>query len=254
MLVATQDMEKWTLDPTKAAGPQLRRIIRSRVVRNDLKPNSKISEKEIAEEYDVSRQPVREAFITLAHEGLLEIRPQRGTIIKKIDYSAVLDARFVREAVEADIIKVVAGTADGPLIEELRAQLVEQERVLKAAKHEFIELDELFHRTLANAAGRSDAWRYIEVIKSQMDRVRIFTIAEFPLKALVQQHWEIFTAIERNDPELAEQAMRQHLREILKTLPEVLQRYPENFENTEKALSHGPTESQGPTGSEKPSA
>lgn len=85
-----------TPDPLKPVSAQLRKIIWHRIIVNDLRPNSKISEPELAKAYNVSRQPVREAFITLVNEGLLEIRPQRATIVKMIDFDAVLDARFVR--------------------------------------------------------------------------------------------------------------------------------------------------------------
>jgi len=56
----------------------------------------------------ISRQPVSETFIKLASESHLGIRPQRGTFVAKISLAHVMDARFVREAVEADIIKLLA--------------------------------------------------------------------------------------------------------------------------------------------------
>src|SRR5690554_5571253 len=70
-------------------------------------PGTRISETELAAAYEVSRQPVREAFIKLAEEGLLAVRPQRGTFILRISIPAVLTARFIREAVEADIVRHV---------------------------------------------------------------------------------------------------------------------------------------------------
>ncbi len=106
--------DDWKLDPLQAVSPQLRLRLRSRIIRNDLKPMTRLSEPELATEYGVSRQPVREAFITLANEGLLEIRPQRGTRVKLIDFETVLDGRFVREAVEADIVKKIAKNPSQP--------------------------------------------------------------------------------------------------------------------------------------------
>jgi DNA-binding GntR family transcriptional regulator len=121
----------WDLDHSLPIGPQLHRILRERIVRNDLASGSKISESEIAKSYSISRQPVREAFIKLSEEGLILIRPQRSTIVRKIDPVTVLEARFVREAIEADIVKLLAKRSDPAVIKELRAQLAEQQSVAR---------------------------------------------------------------------------------------------------------------------------
>lgn len=220
------------LNPLKAVGPQLRIILRSRIISNDLIPASRLSEAEIAREYEVSRQPVREAFITLHNEGLLEIRPQRGTIVRKIDYEAVLDARFVREAVEADIVKLLVREPDSALQRELDKQIKAQRKAADESAQAFMVLDELFHRTLAEAAGKTKAWSYIETIKLQMDRVRFLTISAFPIQTLIAQHQDIVDALIAEDGSAAEQSMRTHLREILQTLPPVQAMYPEFFEQS----------------------
>ncbi len=108
-----------------AVGPQLHRLLRERIVRNDIEPGARLSEAEIAAAYAVSRQPVREAFIKLAEEGLVEVRPQRGTFVRKIGIASVMDARFVREAVEADIVRMLAKSATDGVVEALRAEVAE---------------------------------------------------------------------------------------------------------------------------------
>ena len=230
-MLALVDFNSWKLDPLKAVSPQLRLILRSRIIQNDLRPMSRLSEPEIAKEYGVSRQPVREAFITLMNAGLIEVRPQRGTFVRKIDYDAVLNARFVREAVEADIVRKLALTGDSELVGELRSQIELQKRVPEGAPKRFIELDERFHKTLARAAGVAKAWDYLEVIKSQMDRVRFITFEEFPISTLIDQHVKIVDFIEQKAVSEAESAMRAHLREILNSLPHVQALYPDYFEN-----------------------
>ena len=229
MILILEDLEGWRLDPLKAVAPQLRLILRSRIIRNDLKPTSRLSEPDLAKEYDVSRQPVREALITLEHEGLVEIRPQRGTYVKRIDPASVLTGQFVREAVEADIVRTLAIDPDAALIKELRAQLKKQTAAAKINPVEFIELDEHFHRTLARAAGVEKAWTYLEAIKAQMDRVRFISDVEFPILKLIDQHRQVVDMIETGDVDAAEDGMRSHLREILKSLPKIHQLYPDYF-------------------------
>ena len=126
-------------------GTQLYRHLREAIIRGELRPGQALSESEIARQKETSRQPVREAFITLANEGLLDIRPQRGSFVAKISLAAVLDARFVREAVEADIVKLLADTPDPALIADLRAQLVRQHDLVGGSTRDFMEADEVFH-------------------------------------------------------------------------------------------------------------
>jgi GntR family transcriptional regulator, rspAB operon transcriptional repressor len=228
-----KNIDQWQLDPFKAVSPQLRQILRARIIRNDLKPSSGISETELAKSYNVSRQPVREAFITLVNEGLVEIRPQRGTYVRRIDYESVLNGRFVREAVEADIVRIIAGKPDKALIAELRAQIKEQRKCKPGFADPFIELDEQFHCMLAEAAGMHKVWDFLEPVKSQMDRVRYITFKEFPTSKLIQQHEMIVDCMEMGSPNRAQTAMRTHLREILQVLPEVLKRYPDYFDTAE---------------------
>ena len=103
-----ESLDIGNLDLSAPVGPQLTAALRQSIIRNQLKPGVRLSEAEIGARFGISRQPVREAFIKLAEEGLLEIRPQRGSFVRKISLEAVMDARFVREAVEADIVKACA--------------------------------------------------------------------------------------------------------------------------------------------------
>jgi GntR family transcriptional regulator, rspAB operon transcriptional repressor len=221
---------EWTLEQSAPIGPQLYRILRERIISGDLTPGSLISEAEIARIYSLSRQPVREAFIKLAEDRLVEVRPQRGTLVRKISPADVMDARFVREAIEADIVKLVAQSADEALVKNLQEQLKRQQDLSDDDAEEFLAMDELFHRTLAEAAGKVYAWRVIEEVKAQMDRVRYLTARHFPKRELVAQHGEITEAIARHDPEAAAAAMRAHLRKILTDLPTIAEARPEFFE------------------------
>lgn len=218
------------LDPSTAIAPQISRILRERIIRNELQPGNRISEAEIAKNCSVSRQPVREAFIKLSEQGLVQVLPQRGTVITRISYSAVLDARFLREAIEADIIKILANAPDSALVAELRTQIAAQRRAPESDRSEFIRLDERFHRTLADGAGKGGAWKQIEGLKAQMDRVRFLSLGKFSVGNLIEQHAAVVDGIEAGDMPRAETEIRRHLREILKDLPHVLAASPDFFD------------------------
>ena len=219
------------MDQSAPVGPQLLRLLRGKVVHNDWVPGSQLSEAEVAKAFGVSRQPVREAFIKLAEEGLVEIRPQRGTFVRKISASAVLDARFVREAIEADVVRLVAQAPDPATLQELGRLIEAQRKVAGNEPRAFVPLDDAFHRTLAQAAGRNYAWSVIESLKSQMDRVRQLSTRKFPMARLIAQHEAVVAAIAAGDPAGAEAAMREHLRAILTDLPLIRESLPEYFDD-----------------------
>ncbi|OJH43185.1 GntR family transcriptional regulator [Paracoccus sp. SM22M-07] len=203
--------------------------LRAAIIDNVLTPGTKLSEAEVALNHGVSRQPVREAFIKLANESLLEIRPQRGTFVAKISLPHVMDARFVREAVEADIVKLLAGAPDPAVIADLRRQVRAQETLIGGSARDFIAADEAFHRTLAEGADKARAWEVVVEMKAQMDRVRVLSSQHFPVDRLVAQHLAIVDAIAAGDGAAAERGLRLHLQGILTDLPVIKQERPEYF-------------------------
>ncbi len=211
-------------------GAQLHRVLRAAIIQGDLAPGQAISEIEISKRFSMSRQPVREAFIKLADEMLIEVLPQRGTYVRKISVKGVLDARHLREIIEVSIMREVATNHDAALIKTLRAQMAQQKKVKAGDSRSFLALDEAFHKTLMLHAGREYAWKVSESIKAQMDRVR-FLSYDFssPTRQLVAEHAAMVDAIEAGDPELAAQTTERHLRGILASLPLIAERYPEHF-------------------------
>ena len=212
-------------------GTQLYRHLREAIIRGELLPGQALSESEIARQNETSRQPVREAFIKLAEERLVTIQPQRGTFIVKISVADVLDARFVREAIEVAVVQEAATSAPPPAISELRRLIELQKAVARGHSDEFLALDEDFHRTIALSVGRAHAWRVIEGIKAQMDRIRYLSLDDAtPLPLIIEQHQRIVDGIEAGDPTAAAAAMRSHLREIMVSLPGIAARFPDLFD------------------------
>jgi GntR family transcriptional regulator, rspAB operon transcriptional repressor len=220
------------LDPRQQVAPQIYRLLRDRIVLGQLHPGDALSEAEVARSFGVSRQPVREAFIKLSHYHLIEVRPQRGTYVRRISVSAVLSAQFVREAVEADIVRLVSSRPDTALLSELDALIAAQRAVAAEARADaFLALDEAFHRRLAAAAGQSVAWETIDDLRSQMNRVRHMSFQSLPMGLLVEQHATIVSAIRTGESDQAEAAMRGHLRRILRDLPTIMAENPDCFED-----------------------
>ena len=131
----------------------------------------------------------------------------------------VEDARFVREAIEAVVARLAARTFGADVPGRLDALIEAQPRAESVPV--FVDLDDRFHRTLAEAAGRSHAWTVVEGLKAQIDRVRYLSLQRFPKDAVIAQHASIVTALRYADPDAAEWAMRFHLRMIAEDLPKI---------------------------------
>lgn len=225
------------LSPEDAVAPQLHKRLRDKIISCELPPGRRISETEIAATYAVSRQPVREAFIKLSEENLVSIRPQRGTYIRRIPVGAALTARFMREAIEADLVRRLAGQCTPFLLVSLEAQIDHQKAAAEVGDPvAFMRLDEAFHRLLAAGAGVPAVSDYLDGLNIQMNRVRNLTAREFSPGKLIVQHADIVAAIRKGDAMAADAAMRTHLQEINKDLPQIIKTYPDYFDGTE-ALS-----------------
>ena len=217
------------IDPSRAVSPQLFACLRNRIVRSELEPGTRLSEVEVATYYSTSRQPVREAFIKLSEAGLIDIRPQRGSFVSRIDMDSVMAAQFVREAVEADIARAAATCVTDAVLADLDANLSAQHEAIDNDPLAFMALDESFHLMLATIAGQGAGWAFLESLRTQMDRVRHLTASQFPRKILVEQHTQIVDAIRARNPDAAEQKMRQHLRRVLDDIPTVAAANPDYF-------------------------
>lgn len=212
---------------------RLHDVLRQAIIRMLLAPGQAISEKEIADLFAVSRQPVREAFIRLSESGLVEVRPQRGTYVVRISRQAVLEARFIRESLEVSItLEAVKRPLQPSVLMELNELIVRQRSCIERQDHDrFFFLDEMFHRTLAYSAGQVMAWKVVEDAKAQLDRVRYLSVPDStPIAKLADQHQAIVDAVAAADTKAALEAMSIHQREILNSLPELERRFPDMFE------------------------
>lgn len=205
--------------------------LRDDIVSMALRPGDIISESDIAGRYGVSRQPVREAFIRLAQQGLLLIRPKRATVVKKISPDGVRQSRFIRESIEVEIIRRLAAQP-GPDAANILADLIADQESASSAgdSRRFHLLDELFHRTLARLTGVEYAWQLIDDHKMQLDRVRYLTLGASSSQRAIAEHKQIAEAISRADPAAAEAAMRAHLARAELLLTQTITDFPDYFE------------------------
>jgi DNA-binding GntR family transcriptional regulator len=214
-----------------SAVTQVYEHLRTAIICGEIRPGQALSEQAIAKLCSTSRQPVREAFLKLAEERLVVILPKRGTFVVKISIADVLDARFVREAIEVAVVQEAALFASPTDVRKLRQLLEQQKASCHGNNVKFLALDEEFHRTIALSIGRAHSWRVVESVKAQMDRIRYLSLDNStPLPLIVDQHTRIVDNIEAGNVNGASAAMRTHLREIIDSLPSIAAAFPDLFE------------------------
>ncbi|MEX3857800.1 GntR family transcriptional regulator [Paraburkholderia sp. BR10923] len=224
-----------SFDSHEPIGKQIFRALREAIFVGQMAPGTPLSEKEVSDMFQVSRQPVREAFIKLVEAGVLQVLPQRGTFVKRISPRQVREGRFIREAIETAVVRKAAVSITDEQLQALADNLREQKLAAKANDTAaFLALDEAFHYAIAQAIDCTAAWETIQDIKAQMDRVRYLSLPEVsPLDLLIRQHAKILAGLRAHDPSAAEDAMRHHLREILVSLGPIADRNPAWFEADE---------------------
>ena len=174
------DAESCLGRPSSASAAQrLESELKRAIVSLELRPGSRLSEADIAERHGVSRQPAREALISLARTKLVEILPQRGTVVAKISVSRMMQARFVREAVETAVVRRAASYFDPAVRERIEGLIEIQEQLARADDHRaFQRYDELFHIALTEGAGCPLAWDAVCDLKTHMDRLCQLTLSD----------------------------------------------------------------------------
>ena len=219
------------LAATRQSTEKIHRTLRDSILSAALKPGEAISEMRMALQFGVSRTPVREAFKRLAEEGFLEVVPQVGTFVARIDLAAVYDSQFVRETLECRTVALAARQADDEGRRELRGLIDVQEKALGRNDREaFFRLDEKFHATLSRLSGHASVWNLIESVKAQLDRVRCLSLERPGWSEMIfSQHRDIAEHVASGDADRAEKAMRAHLRTVFDAIETIAREHVDAF-------------------------
>lgn len=197
-----------------------------------LLPGAKLSETETAKRFGVSRQPVREAFTRLGNLDLLHIRPQRATIVRGFSMGAITHARFVRLAVELEVIRHACRVWDDRRTELLQRNLDRQRQAIKTAQPVvFHALDREFHKLVCELAGFPLAVKTIEECQQKVDRLCMLGLGhDSEAGTLLEDHQKLAFALEKGSIDQATDVAREHLARLDETIAEVRRTHSEYFE------------------------
>jgi len=203
----------------------------SKILDMELQPFQELSEARLAAEFGVSRTPVREAFARLARRGLVDIYPQRGTLVSPLSVQLIAKSRFIREALERPLARLAAEK----LTPEIAA-LMEREIALQRTfaglgdDQSFLQSDDRFHALIARAAGFESIWDDVREAKFHMDRIRRLSLLSHEhMYFIVGEHEEIFAKLKAHDADGAEESIKVHLISVMRELDLIREAHPEYF-------------------------
>ena len=197
------------------SGTPLIEQIRSRIISGELAPGELIPETALAEEFNVSRTPVREAFKVLQMEGLVHIRPRVGTFVHEPSRREIVEMFQIKESLEGLAASLMARRGDIPELEALQRNVEDSDAAASAGDSaRYAELVGEFHWTLMRGADNSKLTETYSWLMNQLAYERLVSSTVADPKRLTEsdrEHHKVLEAIRQKDPYGAEMAMRDHV-------------------------------------------
>lgn len=187
--------------------------LRDMVIEGQLAPGQRVNEVALGQLLGVSRTPLREAIKTLASEGLLEVIPARGAVVRTLTLKDYADSLAVLKALEQLAARKVCAEAPDEALAELAAiHAALMERYAARDRLPYFKLNQEFHSALARHSGNAVLAALHTQLQSQMRRIR-FVGHEGPEKwaAAVAEHEEMVAALKRRDGEALAAIVARHL-------------------------------------------
>ncbi|MGA9857044.1 MAG: GntR family transcriptional regulator [Solirubrobacteraceae bacterium] len=197
-----------------SASAQAYQYAKERLLDGRFASGTLLSENELARQLGISRTPVREAFLQLEAEGMLELYPRRGALVTPISPSEADDVLEARLLIEGHCVARVA--EQGPqLAAALRDVIAEQEQGLRGGGPTFAVSDRRFHRLIVAANGNDVLTRQYDALRDRLQRIAATAAARDPgrIARFISEHAAIADAIEHRDAQLAVELVTVHLRQ-----------------------------------------
>ena len=191
--------------------------LRERILQGQLKPGTALKERDLCEELNVSRTPIREALRRLSADGLAEVRPGRSIIVTFFaaeELTEIFELGIVLESFVAGLAAAKATHEDIDRLEDIVSEMASLPEVIMARQNErYIKLDQAFHDMIAAIARNP---RIAQILKQTMSFRVLANIFEkyeqSDFATSIAQHRTIVSAIASGDSDWAQAAMGSHIR------------------------------------------
>ena len=181
---------------------------------SDMEPGAWIDELKLAQEYGISRTPLREAIKVLAAEGLVTMKMRRGAYVTEVNAKDLSDVFHLMAVLEADAAGTVASTATAAQLQELEALHQQLEKSAKDRKDHlrFFTLNEAFHVKLLEVANNRWREQMVADLRTVMKLNRAQSLTRpGRIEESLAEHAAIMAALKMRDAAAAQAAMRAHI-------------------------------------------
>lgn len=200
------------------------RILRDAIANGTFAPGFRLREAALARHFGVSTTPIRQALHRLAHEGLVEVSPNRGATVARIDLHEILNLYEIREVLECRAMRSAASVSERDFA-PIEANLSSVEFVLNEPDQvEFNRLDIEFHRLMNRLSGNIPLAEFVEQVQRRIQRIRVRCAVYLPGRPTVShaQHCALLAAVRSCDADQAEALIAEHLQSIREEVVQVL--------------------------------
>lgn len=209
--------------------------LRHAIVTLELKPGEILDKGAICARLGVSRFPVSEALARLQSEGLVEILPQRGSLVTRVRIGDVVEYMLIRKALESEAVRALVARKPPGLAERLEANLAEQSKAARKSDREtFHRYDVEFHDILFTAMRFDRIRSIIEGARANLDRARLLILSPRRLTVTQAEHKAIADGIISGDADRAAAAMRNHIDKVTGELLIFARQRPDLFADGEQ--------------------
>lgn len=193
---------------------QVAERLRERIFSHELPAGTWVDEQALAEQYGISRTPLREALKVLASEGLVTLKPRRGCYVTEISERDLDEVFSVMAMLEGECARESAGRATKDDLKKLQAIHADLEKAAAAQDIDrFFEANQAFHRALQSIADNRWLLHVIEDLRKVIKLSRHHSLfSEGRLEQSLQEHRGILQAVLAGDAAAAEARMRDHIR------------------------------------------
>lgn len=200
-------------EPPMPSSERVYQALKHRILAGMLEPGSRLVELQLAQDFQVSRTPVRETLKRLMAEGLVRVDPVRGIVVSDVDARELEEIFVIREVLDGLAARLAAGRVSSADLTKLRLLMdMMRDSVANGQWEAMVQANIKFHDVLHQAAGNE---RLRHLTRNLLDFVRRFSTQAFASEErateVLSEHEEIIKALEKRDPDMAEQVARGHV-------------------------------------------
>jgi DNA-binding GntR family transcriptional regulator len=198
----------------RALYEEVAELLRQRIFNRELPPGSWIDELRIAEEFGISRTPLREALKVLAAEGLVTMKVRRGAYVTEVSEQDLREVYDLLALLESDAAGEVCSRAtDDELraLTQLHAELEQAAGPVHGSRERFFEINEAFHLRLLDLAGNRWRKQIVTDLRKVMKLNRHSSLFKTGRMAeSLAEHRAIMHALSERAPQRAVAAVKKH--------------------------------------------